>query len=268
MARKPQPQLIAAQWELARRLPAPRHVRSRGGTRFLYGLLITLFLVAPAFLAGLMAKSYVEREALRGRGIATTGRVVGVDVGDSESASTNVEYEFEVDGETHRFNVVFDGDQYLGKGPAEVVYLPEDPRQATSQFHLSLPFFRTQSGLLMIFAACLPLLGGPFGWFLTRSFRRHGRLLARGLPAVATVDSVVNRKDDERKVDYVFQADGVVRQGSVVVEGAAAEKTEPGQRLAMLYDPADPRSTDLFFAAVASYLIVDLNCETAASSNP
>ena len=43
----------------------------------------------------------------------------------------------------------------------------------------------------------------------------------------------------------------------MVVAGVEAGKTEPGQRLAMLYDSADPNRTDLFFAAVASYLIVD-----------
>jgi hypothetical protein len=265
MARKPQPELIARQWELVRRLPPPRRVRSRWGTRFLYGLLIVLFVVAPACTVGFMAEEYFEREDLRSRGISTTGRIVGVDVGDTESTSTRVDYEFEVDGKTHRFNVAFGGDHYLAKGSTEVIYLSEDPGQATSRYYLSMPFFDTSAGMVMIFGACLPWFGVPFGWFLTRSFRRHGRLLVRGMPAVATVDAVVHVKDDERRVDYAFQAGGALRRGSVVVEGLAAEKTQPGQRLAMLYDPADSKRTDLFFAAVASYVIVEPAASRAAA---
>jgi len=261
MARTPQPQLIEAQWELVRRLPPPRRVRSRVGTRILYGLLIVLSVVVPGAIAGFIAKNYLDLAALRSRGVATIGRLVHVahkTVGSrSKSHVTAIDYEFEVDGRPYRFTTEQEGTVAALIGPAEVVYLPEDPRRATSRAFLSLPFFRTQNLILMFTAAGLFSIMTPCGWYFTRSIRRHGKLLARGAPAVATVDAVEKRGTAERKVDFVFQVAGTPRQGSVVVTGADADKTEPGQRLAMLYDPADSKCTDLFFAAVASYLIVD-----------
>jgi hypothetical protein len=261
MARNPQPQLIAAQWELVRRLPAPRRVRSRVGTRILYGLIIVLSVGVPGGIAGLIAKDYFELATLRSRGVATNGRLVHLatkTIGSrSKSTVTTLDYEFEVEGRPYRFNMELPGVVRVPTGPAEVVYLPEDPRRATSRSFLSLPFLKTQSPTLMIVAAVIFVIMVPAGWYLTRSFRRHGRLLAHGVPAVATVDAVEKRGTAERKVGYAFQAGGVLRQGSVVVMGVEADKTEPGQRLAMLFDPADPNRTDLFFAAVASYLIVE-----------
>jgi len=265
MIRKPQPQLIEAQWELVRRLPTPRRVRSRVGTRILYGLVLTLFAFAPAAGAAYVANNYFELATLRSRGATTTGQIVHVQTKteghngrhSSKSTSTIVDYEFEVDGRPYRFSTVQVGSVHVPKGPAEVVYLPENPERATSRSYLSLPYFKTQSALLMIVGALMAVIGCPLGWFLMRPYRRHRRLLIRGVPAVATIDGVVKQGKSGRKVDYVFQAGGGLRQGSVVVEGIAADKTEPGQRLAMLYDPADPRSTDLFFAAVESYLIVE-----------
>jgi hypothetical protein len=270
MIRKPQPQLIEAQWELVRRLPAPRHVRSRVGTRILYGIILSISIVAPAVIGGFLAKNYFERESLRSRGVSTTGRILHARTKTSgsrgsKSTSTIVEHDFMVDGRSYRFETDLPGAVHVAKGPTEVVYLPEDPRRATSRSYLSLPFHKTQSALLMISGVCLILIFGPGGWILTRSFRRHGRLLARGLPAVATIDAVAKTSKGAMKVDYVFRAGGTLRQGSVVVDGPAVAKTEPGRRLAMLYDPADSRCTDLFFAAVASYLIVEPRQRQAAT---
>jgi hypothetical protein len=252
--------LATRQWELVRRLPAPRRVRADGGTRFLYGFLIVAFVIAPAAALGVVFVEHQDREAFRSRGVAALGRLVSRDVhtgghGTRESTSTTKQYEFEVDGTVRTFNTISSGAEIGTPGPAEIVYLPDDPDQATSRAYLNLPLLKTNIGVLVFVAGGMPLIGWPAAWFLSRPFRRHGRLLRHGLPGIATVETVVVCGDESRKVKFSFVHDGTAQSVVVIADGPEAAKIEAGQRLAMLYDPAKSSRVDLFFAAIHSHRI-------------
>jgi hypothetical protein len=251
------PTSLEVQWTLARRLPAPRPVRRRKIVWFVYAVYFAVFVAFPSFAAWKVGRRVWMIHELKSRGVATVGRVVESRTarGDDE-ATTYVDYEFVVDGRTYRFQTSRSGWHPAFGQEAEVVYLPGNPAVATSKADLGVGLMDTDEGFLAIMGGVLGGLGIPFGFFFCRPYRRHRRLMIGGALGEATVDEVKPLPEDRFYVMYTFRALGAMQHGRVVVDAAGAERMQPGQTLAMLYDPHNPAESDFLFAAIESCLIV------------
>jgi len=256
------PTSLEGQWELARRLPAPRPVRRRKFVWFVYITYLVVFVAFPSWTAWKVGRRCWMVDQLRSRGVATAGRIVDRRTArdDDGESTTYVEYEYTVDGRTYRFETSRSGGvPAFGAGAgaeARVIYLPSDAAVATSAADLNVPLMDTDEGFLAVIGGTMGVLGVPFGILFSRPYRRHRRLMIGGATGNAIVESVKAHPEDRYYVTYTFRVDGGLQHGHVVVDAAGAERMQPGQSLAMLYDPQNPADSDFFFAAIESCLIV------------
>jgi hypothetical protein len=251
------PSSLERQWELVRQMPVPRRVRRRKFLWFVYGIYFLVFGLFPAWAGYRVARRCWMTHELRTRGVATIGRVVATRTArDDDGSTTYVDYEFVVNGSTYRFQTSRAGWNPAFGDRAQIVYLPTNPDVATSEVDLNTSLMDTDYGLWAVLGGVMGILGIPFGVLFCRPYRRHRRLMIGGAAAEATVEAVKSLPEDRFHVTYSFPVLGMPRQGSVVVDAAGAERMQPGQVLAMLYDPNNPAESDFFFAAVESCLIV------------
>jgi hypothetical protein len=168
---------------------------------------------------------------------------------------TTTEYEFAVDGQTHRFESSLPGIDREYPGPAEIVYLPENPTEEASRKYLNRPvteikgFSFTLMGVVF-FVAMTPL------WMLMLSpTLRRRRLLISGLPVRGTV-MLAKNTGTFWLVNYEFTVAGAPQIGVSRISTKYEKEIPIGASVLILYDPRKPKRSDLYLPAAKSFEIV------------
>ncbi|MCE9606370.1 MAG: DUF3592 domain-containing protein [Planctomycetia bacterium] len=263
------------QLALVVRTPPPRKVRAKTGTRIYYAVIIAVFFVAPALTSAWGQWQLHKANVLRNRGVATMGRVVHSETTTSSSRrgrstyGTTTEFEFEADGRTYRFHTNYPGSGRDYPGKTEIVYLPENPAEASSRMFLDLSGTQTYGFNLSIVGLVLFVALSPLWMLLLYPTLRRRRLLISGLPIRGTV-TLAKTEGIFWGVHYEFMLEGAL----YVAAGRMATKYEKeiptGASVLILYDPRKPKRSELYIPTARCYEIIPtvVSSQAAPTARP
>jgi hypothetical protein len=206
------------------------------------GLLIW---IASGFWGGMV--DIGETWTLWRQGQRTTAQIIGRDIVRDPAAGGPVHYAFRVGGRAIVGHYNASPEEYANAWtgrPLPVTYLPSDPRihrRGVAEGHTVLEMCRKWGWSLL---EGLLLLGAPF-LALERRFQPQLRLARAGRAVTGTVTGCLplgrRRQPAAHRLDYRFpMPNGQTQVGSARVKREAAERQQPGDPLAILYDPDRP----------------------------
>jgi len=225
--------------ELAR--PVPRNVRMTGTGWANVVLLTIIFGAAATFLVYATNTAFhiiANRNTLRAGASQTTGQITR-EWTSGKSSTQHIGYSFEGDGATYSGEAIVPGNIWASLKNAYVVnikYSPADP-------HINHPADWEDSIDRMFSPLFLAVMLSIGGLLLVRLLRTQRRLVAEGLPAMASVTERVKGSRGGVFLKYEFRTEaGEVTNGTCSEE----ERQEVGSTISIIYLPSNPRTSKLY----------------------
>jgi len=217
--------------------PLPRKVRSSPGgiqSAFFAAAVVALALAGTSWVAMRGVHEFQNREALRSEGVEATGQVTGFSHTGKHNGILVVQYSFLVNGIS--FPGKADVPRQLerdvkGSSTLPIRYVPANPA-VSHPADWDEPLFSAVVPLMF------PILPVAVGIMMLVSGNKERRLLAEGLPAIATITKSYRLSKGGYKSNYEFRTeDGGVGTGT----NSFAGPPEIGTTFCVIYFPQNPR---------------------------
>jgi hypothetical protein len=224
---------------LNRALPRQVDLTGRGIAMYVLSAVILAGGIAGAILLDQdMRAERAEASRMTAEGQTAEGTVERLSRSGSKSEEYRVNYQFEVDGQTHTGRANIRESYWKGLQPGaaiEVRYLPSDPSH-------NYPSQNPPNGIdpwmpLTVGVLCLAICGLPI-----LKVRRERRLLESGRPAPGVVTrcrrAYGNRGGPKNWLYYEYAPPG---EGTTKARAAVSRQLPEGSLICVLYDPENPR---------------------------
>jgi hypothetical protein len=240
----------------------PRIVHSRWSAKFTPGLFLTLGLGAALLFGCVAYFAQKKHNALRDHGTPITASLVRLEPRHGKTGPY-LHYAYVVAGQTHGYADSVSQSEFdaakLGQS-LELVYLPESPGSAETAAEVKQGDWSTGAIVSAIVGPIFGLIMFVAWWFVSRSQGRKRRLACDGLPVWTSAHEILltrsSPKYDQYKIRYEYVVDGVRRENTTTVNGAAMQALAlEGSRSSVLYDPLDPAQSELYPAVTQLYRI-------------
>lgn len=217
--------------------PPPRRVRSSpAGVRsaFFAAAVVVLALAGSSLLCMKGAHQFQNRAALRNEGIEATAHVTGFSHAGKHGGILVVNYSFVINeiSFTGKADVPKVLEQDIQQSPTlPIRYLPANPT-------VNQPVAWDQPPISSWLMLLLPMLPVTIGILMLLSDRRERRLLAEGLPAIATITKSYLLSKGGYQSNYEFRTEnGSVETGTNSFVGPP----EIGTSFCVVYLPQNPK---------------------------
>lgn len=217
--------------------PLPRKVRSSpDGVRsaFIAAAVVAIALAGTSWVAMRGVHQFQYQAALRSDGLEATAQITGFSHAGKHGGILVTYYSFAVSG------TAFTGNAHVPKqleqaihesSTLPIVYLPTNPA-------VNHPAAWEEPAINAIVPLLSPLIPVGVGVMMLASGRRERRLLAEGLPAIATITKSYPLSKGGYQSDYEFRTqDGSVGTGNNSFDGPP----EIGTSFCVIYLPQNPR---------------------------
>ncbi|MGA9672603.1 MAG: hypothetical protein WBQ94_25530 [Terracidiphilus sp.] len=221
--------------------PPPRRVRSSpAGLRWAYLAtgVVTLALAATSWVAMMGVHLFQNRAALRSEGIEATGLVTGFSYAGKRNGILVVQYSFAIYGIS--FTGKADVPKQLEQGVQKSTTIPICYLPAKPEVNHPIAWEESPEYWVCFLFISPMMITVYFGIMMLLSDHKERRLLAEGLPAIATITEshLYGSSRAQRYWRYEFRTrDGDIHTGIIPFD----DSQQVGESFCVIYLPQNPR---------------------------